>query len=102
MRQEFDTKRYAENQKRKIALRQLSDLPYEIQSNVLRVIGFFGDRSAVFKTCITCSHFESIELAASGGQMKEICKKFNILPPAKVIADGCEDYQDYVEDDIPF
>lgn len=102
MAKEFDTKRHAENTKRNIILRDLQRLPYAMEKNILQIIGVCGDRSSFFRTCITCSHFESIEMAASNGQVKETCTKFNALPPAKVIADGCESYVDYMEDDIPF
>lgn len=101
MGQPFDLKRHAELAKRKIVLRQVTNLPFDIQKNILQLIGVCGDRSNFFRTCITCSYFESAEMAGTG-HPKETCTKFNVLPPAKVIADGCEDYIDVDEDDIPF
>lgn len=41
------------------------------------------------KSCITCDHFD---------QINELCKYNSLRPPAKVIAFGCECYQD----EIPF
>lgn len=46
----------------------------------------------VVKSCITCDWFE---------ESSETCKKANARPPARVIAFGCESY-DNVQDDIPF
>lgn len=46
----------------------------------------------IVKNCITCGSFD---------EEKEICKKFNARPPAKVIAFSCESY-DNVDSDIPF
>lgn len=46
----------------------------------------------VVKSCITCDWFE---------ESSELCKKANARPPARVIAFGCESY-DNVQDDIPF
>jgi hypothetical protein len=44
---------------------------------------------AATKTCMTCDHFRQVD---------EICQKYNMRPPAKVIAFGCPAY----EDEIPF
>ena len=44
-----------------------------------------------FQTCMRCDHFE---------EAKENCKLFNMRPPAKVIAFGCEKFTD--DDWIPF
>ena len=44
-----------------------------------------------FKTCMTCDNFD---------EPKELCKLYNLRPPAKIIAFGCEKYED--GDQIPF
>lgn len=102
-RPQFDiaaaAKKRAEEAKRKIVIRELYSLPNSVAKAVLELIGACGDRSDYFRTCITCDHWESV--AGMGMEPpKEQCKLFNILPPGKVIADGCERYS--VDDDIPF
>jgi hypothetical protein len=42
------------------------------------------------RTCLTCDHFRE--------HKGEVCAKFNQRPPAKIIAFGCEHY----ENEIPF
>lgn len=44
-----------------------------------------------YKNCINCNRFD---------QQKEICKKFNARPPARVIAYGCPEHDDMYE--VPF
>lgn len=44
------------------------------------------------KTCITCDKFNEKE---------EVCMKFKMKPPARVIAFACAEY-DNINDDIPF
>jgi hypothetical protein len=94
----FDIKRYEENKARTIRVRQLFRLPHDVAENVMHILTAGAQRSDLFQTCVTCCHFESLDGMGSEPP-KERCKKFNILPPAKVIADGCKFY-DF--DDIPF
>ena len=54
------------------------------------MLNHIGKRSDWFQTCVTCVFFNA----------EGICTKFNSTPPAQVIADGCEAYED--EDIIPF
>ncbi len=44
-----------------------------------------------FKTCLRCDNFD---------EEKELCKLYNARPPARVIAFGCEKFDD--ENWIPF
>lgn len=44
-----------------------------------------------FRSCLSCTKFSEI---------KELCGKFDLRPPARVIAFGCPHYED--NDDIPF
>lgn len=46
---------------------------------------------ALHQTCLTCHNFD---------EQNELCKKFNMRPPARVIAFSCKDYDDI--DEIPF
>lgn len=43
----------------------------------------------VTRTCVNCCHFD---------ETKELCRMANKRPPARVIAFGCEKY----EDEIPY
>lgn len=90
---QFDIKRYEQNEKRKVVVRQIEALPFIVRNNILQIIGIEGKRSDYFQTCITCEHWS---------EPKELCKKFNVRPPANVIVDGCDSYQDYQLSDIPF
>jgi len=48
-----------------------------------------GQLQKACQSCVHCDHFE---------QAKEICTLNGLRPPAKIIAFGCECY----EDEIPF
>lgn len=50
-----------------------------------------GMRLGLTASCISCTHFD---------ETNEICKKANARPPARIIAFGCNLYDDF--DDIPF
>lgn len=41
-------------------------------------------------SCISCENFD---------ESKELCKKFNARPPARIIALSCDSY---IDNDIPF
>lgn len=43
------------------------------------------------QTCLNCTKFD---------EPSEVCKKFSARPPARVIAYGCDDYDN--PNDIPF
>ena len=96
---QFDVKNYEALQKRKTRTRELYRLPHDLLKNVLYVLNEGGNRTDIFQTCISCTHFESIDVI--GGEPQETCKLVGKRPPAKVIADGCEKYSD-IFDDIPF
>jgi hypothetical protein len=46
---------------------------------------------SLMRTCMTCVHFQ---------ESNEVCKRYNLRPPARVIAYGCKDYMN--EEEIPF
>lgn len=48
--------------------------------------------AALVKSCITCDHFN---------EQKEECGKVGKRPPARIIAFGCEMF-DNIDDEIPF
>jgi hypothetical protein len=64
-------------------------VPYSIQEFFAKMLNHLGHRSDWFATCITCEHWK-----------EQQCDKFKCIPPAAVIADGCEYYED--NDQIPF
>jgi hypothetical protein len=88
---DFDSSRFDENQKRIVTTRKMLKVPQQVQDFVVQLLTFTGKRSDWYRTCITCSHWD---------KEAQRCKLFNALPPAEVIADGCEKYDDY--DGIPF
>ncbi len=61
----------------------------EVQDFFAQLMNKIGKRSDWFATCITCVNWQETK-----------CGKFDVIPPASVIADGCEHYED--EDQIPF
>jgi len=67
----------------------------EVQKFFAQMMNHIGKRSDWFATCITCIHWEENNGANSGR-----CRKFDCVPPSRVIADGCSEYED--EDSIPF
>lgn len=48
----------------------------------------------LFQSCIVCEHF----------QENEICKLYNIRPPARIIVFGCKTFEESsnIDGDIPF
>lgn len=48
----------------------------------------------LFQSCIVCEHFGE----------NEICKKYNVRPPARIIVFGCKNFEEssHIDDDIPF
>jgi len=63
-----------------------------VQQFFAELMNHIGKRSDWFQTCITCINWTT--------GSSPMCMKFNAVPPATIIADGCEHYQD--EDSIPF
>ena len=45
-----------------------------------------------FQTCIMCMHFNE----------NEICAKYNVRPPARIIVFGCQFFENDPDFDIPF
>lgn len=88
----FDKDKFDYIQNRQIAVREFKKLPFVAIQGLLQILTASGDRSEFFKTCITCEHWE---------HKQELCKKFNARPPAKIIADGCKEYECSL-DDVPF
>ncbi len=71
---------------------------YEFESKlaqaVYETIKTVTPANMLFQSCIVCTHFGE----------NEICKMFNIRPPAKIIVFGCVKFQesDNPDSDIPF
>jgi hypothetical protein len=72
---------------------------YELQSKLAQLvqdtIKTVTPANMLFQSCIVCTHFNSDT---------EICKMFNVRPPAKIIVFGCVKFQesDGEDFDIPF
>ena len=102
MSQPFDMKAHEERQGRNVRLKDFARLPHDVTKNILALFAYGANRSDIFQTCVTCSHFEATELTTLdeyGNTTREICKLAGLRPPAKVIADGCKKYDD---GEIPF
>lgn len=78
--------------KRDIQMREAGSVPQSIRQEFISLIAINAHRTDMFKTCVTCEHF---------ALLKGVCTKFNAIPPATVIADGCEHYLDF-ERDVAF
>ncbi len=61
---------------------------------LVEVIKDVTPSNMLFQSCIVCEHF----------QENEICKLYNIRPPARIIVFGCKNYEEssHIDDDIPF
>lgn len=49
----------------------------------------------LFQSCLVCEHFN---------HETEICKAYNVRPPARIIVFGCKNYEESsnIDGDIPF
>lgn len=71
---------------------------YELQSKLAAlipdIIKEVTPTNMLFQSCLICEFF----------QENEICKMFNVRPPARIIVFGCEKFKesDKLDDDIPF
>ena len=71
---------------------------YELQSKLAALvqdtIKEVTPANMLFQSCIVCTHFGE----------NEICKMFNMRPPAKIIVFGCVKFQesDSPDMDVPF
>jgi hypothetical protein len=48
----------------------------------------------LFQSCIVCEHFGE----------NEICSRYNVRPPARIIVFGCQHYEEssHIDGDVPF
>lgn len=99
----FDIKTLEDLNKRKVILKKWARLSDNTQTVLLEILASEVQRTKIFRTCITCNHFEVLEPIGEGEQI-ERCKLVGKRPPAPVIADGCEKYVTgyYDDPDIPF
>lgn len=66
-----------------MSIKLRSDAFYELKGLVEKL-------KPIYRSCINCEHFN---------EYNEKCKLYNQRPPARVIAYGCEKYEDI---EIPF
>lgn len=69
------------------------ELHYRAVEAMFNVIENSPAGSYPFVNCLTCSHFDNAEDA-------DMCKLYNMKPPARVVVYGCPSYEDGC--DIPF
>lgn len=80
----------------KLKLRRAGE--YELQSKLAalipNIIKEVTPSNMLFQSCIICEYF----------QESEICKMFNVRPPARIIVFGCEKFKesDSLDNEIPF
>lgn len=77
--------------KRRLTIRTANGEMHLLTGEIYQVLADKFKRTDVYQSCITCVHFDPAS---------ENCKKYQQRPPAHIIADGCESYED--TNDIPF
>lgn len=71
---------------------------YELQgklfASVMEVLKEVTPKNMMFESCLVCEHF----------QENEICRMFNVRPPARIIVFGCEKFKENLNEefDVPF
>lgn len=71
---------------------------YELQGKlfnaVVEVLKEVTPNNMMFQSCLVCEHFGE----------NEICKMFNVRPPARIIVFGCAKFEESssIDGDIPF
>jgi len=71
---------------------------YELQSKLAQlipdIISEATPKNMLFQSCIVCENFQD----------DEVCKMFNVRPPARIIVFGCDKFKetDGLDSDIPF
>jgi hypothetical protein len=71
---------------------------YEIESKISKAvydtIAQVTPHNMLFQSCIVCEHFGE----------NEVCSRYNVRPPARIIVFGCQHYEEssHIDDDIPF
>lgn len=66
-------------------------VPFEVQDFILKLLMHNSHRTDYFRSCVNCRYFGK----------DEVCTKFAVKPPAMVIANACEKWDDRPED-VPF
>ena len=64
---------------------------HNIVQTVFKTLEQNSDKYFPFQSCINCEHFD---------EPNEICKKYNVRPPLRILLFACEMYED--NQDIPF
>lgn len=67
------------------------DAHYDLASAITNAIETVAKQNHIYQSCLNCLNFQ---------EQKELCSLYNQRPPAKVIAFGCESWDD--KDEIPF
>ena len=70
------------------------ELRAKLAQLLVEVIKDVTPNNMLFQSCIVCEHFGE----------NEICKMYNIRPPARIIVFGCVKFEEgsHFDDDIPF
>jgi hypothetical protein len=70
------------------------ELASKLSKLIADTIADVSPSNMLFQSCIVCEHFEE----------NEICKMFNLRPPARIIVFGCVKFEETsnIDGDIPF
>ena len=70
------------------------ELSSRLTNLVASIIADVSPSNMLFQSCLVCEHFGE----------NEICKQFNVRPPARIIVFGCVKFEEssHIDGDIPF
>lgn len=70
------------------------ELQSKLSQLLVELIKDVTPNNMLFQSCIVCEHFGE----------NEICKMYNVRPPARIIVFGCKNFEEssHTDDDIPF
>lgn len=70
------------------------ELESRLSKLVADTIAQVSPSNMLFQSCIVCEHFGE----------DEVCRMFNVRPPARIIVFGCVKYEEssHIDDEIPF
>lgn len=70
------------------------EISSKLSQLLVEVIKDVTPSNMLFQSCIVCEHFGETE----------VCKMFNVRPPARIIVFGCNKFEEssHIDDDIPF
>lgn len=70
------------------------ELAAKLSQLIENTIKDVSPNNMLFQSCIVCEHFGE----------NEICSRYNVRPPARIIVFGCQNYEEssHIDGDVPF